>query len=226
MKNQFVYRLIGLVLKSNVFNTLIKKNRDGSINVIERNLGVYKSQRTAENTLKRFLKSEHYKQRLYGGFIIYKEKFNDPESTIFYNDVYISRKTFDRFGNYISYMGTPAYSERCYGVDSKYVKYNSGDKIYAYCELTKQLEPQIVMRRPWTKSQIRNFNKKYKTDMPSYHKGCYMTMGTDGEHHVEVTNTFPFFGVLLKKEKKAIIRSAKRYFDKQTYENDIAVLFK
>lgn len=227
MKNQFVYRLIGLALESNVFRTVIKKNRDGSINVIERNLGVYRSQRTAENTLKRFLKSDYHKQRLYGGFIIYKEKFNDPESTIFYNDVYISKKIFDRFGNYISYMGTPAYSERCYGVDSKYVKYNAGDKIYEYCELTKRLYPQIVMWRPWTKSQIRNINKRYKVNNAKcYDKGCYMTMGTDGPNHVEVTGAFPFFGIMLKKEKKAIMRSAKRYFAKQTYENHIAALFK
>lgn len=218
MKNQFIYRLRALAL--NVYNKRIKKNRDGSINVTQQNFGCYTSERKAENALKTFLKNQQFYQCLYGGFIIYKEKLNDKDQIEFiHNNVYYGIKTFDRFGNYNSCGHRP--SDKNYtGSNSKFIKFNTGDKFYYYME-PDLLIPEVVIYKPYTKKEWRKLFGKNKDVQCDYSEDCYLSINATGHNHPQLALAFPFFGILTKKEKKAIKKSAKIYFEKQYYQDNI-----
>lgn len=217
MKNQYIYQLKALELKRRKHCLLYKKNKNGSIDIEEHDLGCYTSYKSAERAIKKHLEiTKEY--AIYGGFITFKIKLNDSNNAGYDYSSYYAMKTYDSNGNYNSYSyGYTKDESKIYrGSDDKYVRFKEGDMIYSYgC---KRFYPEVVIRKPISKKQWKErYQKNFDSD---YSDDCYLTMGTSGHNHVLLPLAFSFFGKLSKREKKLMFKEAEFYFGEEQFKHD------
>lgn len=220
MSKEYVFRAIAYIISSDniddsdILKIKLRPNKDYSIDIYNKFLGIFSSKNLAENRIKEYIRRDEGKydyDNVYLGFIIIKHEINAAFSENF-DDIcnFSARYTYDRKGNPFCESELDDAHLRTFDGRKTPVKVNVGAIAFVYDYESSKAEPVIVMDLPLSKVQWkRHMAKNAKGD---YSDDCYTVVQYKfGHYHPESVCVFPFDFEYPKGLSAALMREVKKY---------------
>lgn len=223
-KNTYFYRLESIEYKTQKYKNIPKKNKDETLNVDIKYLGIYSELFIAQKAMKEYINFNE--QICFAGFRITKEYVNDKNHLYFYEPdmTYIYDKNDKHVAELEGRGKDTNFDNDVYiGFDNKRISLKRGD--FVMCQYGNDMIPGILIEYPISKKGW----KERKLSPSNNYDATYIIATTNGYDHPKITHVYPAptkpTKKLLKKMQRNFIRfycsdlnhfnkQYKKYFDK------------
>ena len=201
MSKEFVFRAIAYIISSeniddsDLLKVKLRPNKDYSINIYNKFLGMFSSKDLAEKRIREYInrdKGKYDYDNVYLGFIVIKHELNAAFSDQFDGICNFSaRYTYDHKGNPFCESELDDVSMRTFDGRKTPVKINVGEIAFVHGYGSSIASPVIVTDLPLSHAQWkRHMAKNVKGD---YTDDCYTVVQYKfGHYHPNSVNVFPF----------------------------------
>ena len=222
MSKKYIFETIAYIVSyaniddSDLIASKLKFNKDGSISIYNKFLGMFSSKDLAEKRIKEYIRRDKGKydyDNNYLGFAVTKHELNAPFSEVF-DDIcnFSARYIYDSYGDLFCDSELPESEERCFSGRKNPVKLSVGDialcKCYGYDGL--KAVPVLITDLPMSAAQWkRHMASNVKGD---YSDDCYtVVQAKHGHFHPESVEVFPFLGKVPKKLETALQKARDKF---------------
>ena len=220
MGKEYVYRAIAYIISSeniddsDLLKVKLRPNKDYSIDIYNKFLGMFSTKELAENRIKEYIRRDEGKydyDNMYLGFIIIKHELNAAFSEHF-DDIcnFSARYAYDRKGNPFCESELDDACTRKFDGRKTPVKINVGEIAFVHDYESSEAKPVMVMDLPLSKAQWkRHMAKNAKGD---FSDDCYTVVQYKfGHYHPESVCVFPFDFECPKGLSTALMREVNKY---------------
>lgn len=224
MSKEYIFEVIAYIVSiksiddSDLLHYKLKFNKDGSINIYNKFLGMFSSKDKAEERIKEYIQRDKGKydyDNIYLGFAVTKHELNAPFSEVF-DDIcnFSARYIYDSHGDLLCDSELPESGERCFSGRNTPVKLSVGDialyKFYGYDSL--KAVPILITDLPMSAAQWkRHMDPKARGD---YSDDCYtVVLAKQGHFHPESVEVFPFLGKVPKRLETALQKARDKFLN-------------